>query len=223
MNDALSAALSPHEWPAEEPAAAGNATADGEPTLPLSEEKRLATLAVAGDLDAFNQLVERIQGSAYTMAYRLLHDEEAAADVVQESLIKAFRALPTYRGGSFKSWFLRIVINSCYDLLRAEKRRAVVSLDDRTAEGELAFDVADRGERPEEHVARMELQQWLARGLAALPMEQRIAVVLFDVEGYSYNEIVEITEVPVGTVKSRINRGRIRLRDFLVRHRVLTV
>jgi RNA polymerase sigma-70 factor (ECF subfamily) len=69
----------------------------------------------------------------------------------------------------------------------------------------------------------MELQQWLARGLAALPMEQRIAVVLFDVEGYSYNEIVEITEVPVGTVKSRINRGRIRLRDFLVRHRVLTV
>lgn len=227
MNDIPSVVVLPDAWLMEPPSADVVAptvdaatTAESAPTL--VDEKTLAYLAAAGNLDAFNQLVEYIKGSAYHTAYRMLNDEEAAADALQEALIKAFRGLSTYRGGSFKSWFLRILINNCYDILRTWQRRSVVSFDDLTPEGEPAFDVADRGERPEEHVERMELRQWLDRGIAALPMEQRIAVVLFDVEGYSYNEIVEMTEVPLGTVKSRINRGRIRLRDFLVNHKVLS-
>lgn len=227
MNEQPSVAVLPDEWSVEPPATGvraptGETATVSASTLPLSDERSLAYLAAAGDLDAFNRLVERIQGSAYNTAYRMLNDEEAAADALQEALIKAFRALSTYRGGSFKSWFLRILINTCYDILRTWQRRSVVSLDDLTPEGEPALEVADQGERPEEHIERMELRQWLARGIAALPIEQRIAVVLFDVEGYSYNEIVEITEVPLGTVKSRINRGRIRLRDFLVHHHVLS-
>ena len=238
MSDTPSAALLPGEWAVAQASVVVDkslvGTAAGvEPALPLldeqlideqlMDEQTLAYLAAAGNLEAFNQLVERIQGSAYSTAYRIVNDEEAAADLLQESLIKTFRALSTYRGGSFKSWFLRILINNCYDLLRSQKRRAAVSLDDLTPEGEPAFEVADRGERPEDHVERMELRQWLDRSIAALPLEQRTAVVLFDVEGYSYNEIAEITGVSLGTVKSRINRGRVRVRDFLVRHNVLTV
>jgi RNA polymerase sigma-70 factor (ECF subfamily) len=221
MNELLSTAAPPRAWPTEPLPAAVTAPADEEPTPPPPDEQQLTSLAMAGDLAAFNQLVARVQDGAYNVAYRMVHDEAAAADVVQESLIKAWRALPTYRGGRFKSWFLRILLNTCYDLLRSYKRQATVSLDDLTAAGELTFDVADRGERPDAYVERLELQQWLVRGIAALPPDQRVVVVLYDVEGYSYNEIVEITGDPMGTVKSRLNRGRIRLRDFLVRHGVV--
>ena len=228
MNDTPPAALLGSERTSIKPPVAvdrsmAGMTTDVESTVQLMDEQTLAYLAAAGNLEAFNQLVERVQACGYSTAYRLVNDEEAAADLLQESLIKTFRALSTYRGGSFKSWFLRILINNCYDLLRSQKRRAAVSLDDLTPEGEPAFEVADRGERPEDHVERMELRQWLDRSIAALPLEQRTAVVLFDVEGYSYNEIAEITGVSLGTVKSRINRGRVRVRDFLVRHNVLTV
>jgi len=228
MSDTSSVALLGGEWAITQPSVAldlsmTDTVTDVEPALQLMDEKALAYLAADGNLDAFNELVERIQACGYHTAYRILNDEEAAADVLQESLIKSFRALSTYRGDSFKSWFLRILINTCYDLLRRQKRRAIASLDDLTPEGEPAFEVANRGEQPEDHVERMELRQWLDRGIAALPLDQRTAVVLFDVEGYSYIEVADITGVPLGTVKSRINRGRVRVRDFLVHHRVLTV
>lgn len=187
------------------------------------EPQSLVARAQAGDRQAFNQLVLSTQGVAYNTAYRVLQDEEAAADVVQEAFIKAYRALGSYRGGSFKSWFLRILMNTCYDLLRVQKRQATSSLDALVVESEELNQWADAMERPEEYAERMELRHWIERGIATLPVDQRAALVLSDVEGYSYQEIVEITGVPLGTVKSRINRGRLRLRDYLLRHRVLPV
>lgn len=198
----------------------------GEPTLaPCSPDAQdpqtLIARSLSGDRNAFHQLVATLQGAAQRMAYRLLRNEEAAADAVQDALLKTFHALATFRGGSFKSWFLRIVLNTCYDLIRKQARQATTSLDALPVEPETESHLIALAEPPERYAERMELQQWLVRGLTTLPADQRQVVILFDVEGYSYNEIVAMTGAPMGTVKSRLSRGRVRLRDYLVRHKVL--
>ena len=216
MACALCVELPANGWSSQE--------APPKPSQPPPASPELQSLIVraqAGDRHAFNQLVLSTQGVAYNTAYRVLQDEDAAADVVQEAFIKAYRALGNYRGGSFKSWFLRILMNTCYDLLRVQKRQATSSLDALAVESEEINQLADAMEQPEEYAERMELRHWIERGMATLPVDQRAALVLSDVEGYSYQEIVEITGVTLGTVKSRINRGRLRLRDYLLRHRVL--
>ena len=218
MACALCVELPPNGWLIQE--------APPKPSQPApapQEPQSLIARAQAGDRHAFNQLVLSTQGVAYNTAYRVLQDEAAAADVVQEAFIKAYRALGSYRGGSFKSWFLRILMNTCYDLLRVQKRQATSSLDALVVESEELNQLADGMEQPEAYAERMELRHWIERGIATLPVDQRAALVLSDVEGYSYQEIVEITGVSLGTVKSRINRGRLRLRDYLLRHRVLPV
>jgi RNA polymerase sigma-70 factor, ECF subfamily len=173
---------------------------------------------LAGNVNAFNQLVLDYQGLAYNVAYQLVHSEDAAADVVQDAFLKAYRALPCYRGGNFKTWLLRIVVNTCYDLLREQQRRPSTPLETLANTPTAASVLADPAERPEAYVVRMETRQWLEEGLRSLPVDQRSAVVLYDVQGYSYEEMAEILNVPLGTVKSRLNRGRIRLRDYLYEH-----
>lgn len=193
-----------------------------QPTPATQDPKTLIAHALAGDKNACNQLIMSTQGFAYHMAYRVLQCQHSAADAVQEAFIKAFRALPTYKGGNFRSWFLRILMNTCYDLLRVQKRRAATSLDDLPIEPEEGRQWTDPLEQPEAYVERMELRHWLERGIDALPLDQRIVVVLFDVEGYSYQEIGEITGAPIGTVKSRLSRGRTQLRNFLLRHKAFS-
>lgn len=183
--------------------------------------KTLIARTVAGDGSAFAQLVTVIQGIGYRVAYQMLHSQEAAADAVQEALIKMFYALATFRGGNFKSWFLRILINTCYDLLRKQKAQAVTSLDALLIEPETAQPLLTARDSPERYLEQVEVYHWLEQGLAALPGAQRTMVVLYDVEGYSYNEIVAFTGVPIGTVKSRLSRGRSKLRDYLLRHNAL--
>jgi RNA polymerase sigma-70 factor, ECF subfamily len=186
-----------------------------EPVLPVASEDRAIQRAMEGDLAAFNQLVTVYQNLAYSVAYRTLQDEDAAADAVQESFIKAFRALGTFQGGSFKSWIIRIVVNSCYDHLRSLKRRPTDSLDDLAVDEEHAPHFQDPAESPESYVERMELSQLIETGVATLPAEQRLVITLCDVHGYQYDEISVMTGMPMGTVKSRINRARSKLRDFL--------
>lgn len=181
----------------------------------------LASRARLGDLEAFNQLVASTQDLAYHMAYRILGNGEMAADAVQDAFIKAFRGLTTYRGGSFKSWFLRILINTCYDQLRRQKQQATTGIEDLPLGADGTIQLTDPSEQPQAFAERMELRHWLERGIAALPLEQRIVLVLCDVEGYAYDEICAMTGAPMGTVKSRLSRGRIRLRDFLLNHKVL--
>ncbi len=192
-----------------------------QPAQVSPDSNTLVDDAQAGNIHAFNQLVMAIQELAYYMAYRLLQCPETAADAVQEAWIKAFRALPLYQGGNFKSWFLRILTNTCYDMLRLQKRRAATSLDDLLIEQADDVQLLDPVEQPAAYLERMELHHWLEQGLRALPVDQRAVVVLYDIEGYSYNEISAILDVPMGTVKSRLNRGRVQLRDFLLRHHVL--
>jgi RNA polymerase sigma-70 factor, ECF subfamily len=187
------------------------------PTAP-ADEQFVIERATAGDLDAFNQLVLRYQSTAYNVAYRMLRNEDGAADAVQDSFIKAYRALDGFQGGNFRSWLMRIVANTCYDVLRARQRRATDSLDDLTFEQEQTPYLIDHAERPDAYAERMELNKFLEAGIWSLPPDQRMVLVLCDIHGYTYEEIAEIAELPMGTVKSRISRARTRLRDFLLRN-----
>jgi len=186
--------------------------------LASDAELQLIERAAAGDLDAFNHLVLAYQNLAYSVAYRTLQDEDAAADAVQESLIKAFRSLGTFHGGSFKSWVIRIVVNTCYDSLRSRRRRPTDSIDDFAGEGEFGLQLEDPSEPPDAYAQRMELSELIEQGIKTLPPDQRLALTLCDVHGYAYEEISEITSMPMGTVKSRINRARAKVRDYLLQY-----
>lgn len=173
--------------------------------------------SLAGDLNAFNQLVVKYQRLAYSVAYRMLQTEDAAADAVQDSFIKAYRALSSFKGGVFKSWLLRIVVNTCYDVLRAQKRYTFEPIGEESSDEEESVTLlVDKAESPQDYVERMELSDLLELGIRSLPADQRLVLTLCDVHGYAYEEIVEITGFPMGTVKSRISRARTKLRDFLL-------
>jgi RNA polymerase sigma-70 factor (ECF subfamily) len=181
----------------------------------MVEETALITAAQKGELGAFNQLILQYQSLAYNVAYRILGEADAAADVTQETFIKAFKSIRQYRGGSFKAWLLRIVTNACYDQLRVRQRRPTSSLEELMEDPEHPIQLLHDGERPEEYVLRSELSDVIQAGIAALPEEQRTVLILCDIEGLSYQEVVEVTGAEMGTVKSRLSRGRARLRDFL--------
>ena len=181
------------------------------------DEQALIQAAQRGDLNAFNELVLSFQGRVYNLAYRIMGDGDSAADATQEAFISAYRAIGGYRGGSFRAWLMRIVTNACYDELRRRKRRPTSSLDalyvTDAAPGEV---LASRSESPEAFAQRQDLQRALHAGLQTLPKEQRAALILSDVQGYDYKEIAEISGVSLGTVKSRLSRGRAKMRDYLL-------
>lgn len=181
---------------------------------------KLVTAAQKGSLDAFNELVTCYEQRVYNLAYRLLGDSEAAADATQDTFFQAYRALNQYRGGSFKSWLLRIASNLCYDQLRVKARKPSSSLEAMMEEAEengssaLSY-MEEEGSDPQDHALRREMLREVGHALQDLPYEQRLVVVLSDVQGLSYEEIVEITHASLGTVKSRLNRGRLKLREIL--------
>jgi RNA polymerase sigma-70 factor (ECF subfamily) len=176
------------------------------------------------DTAAFNQLIIMHQQAVYTLAYRMLGDPENAADVTQEALFAAYRAIESFRGGSFRSWLLRITSNACFDYWRRSRRRPVESLEALTEqpadhdEGLAQQFAADERWNPETVLMRVELQEYIQSGLMRLAPEQRLAVVLSDIQGMSYEEIAAMTRTSLGTVKSRIARGRAQLRNYLQRH-----
>ena len=182
------------------------------------DEQALIASARQGDGRAFNQLVLLYQSMVYNLAYRILGDADAAADATQDAFIKAFKAMRKFRGGSFKAWMLRIVTNACYDQLRVKQRRPTDSLDDLDIEQDHVRFLRDPAERPDELLERQQLNQVIQSGISALPAEQRVVVVLADIQGLSYKEIAEAAGLSVGTVKSRLSRGRAKVRDYLVHH-----
>jgi RNA polymerase sigma-70 factor, ECF subfamily len=155
----------------------------------------------AGDRRAFGELVARYRTRLWGIAVRTLQHPEDAADVVQEALVAAYRRAGSYRGeASVRTWLHRILVNACIDRLRQQRRRGTVPLPD----------LEPRERRPDvaaEVVTRLSVED----ALAALPAPQRVAVVLVDVQGWPVDEVAAVLEIPVGTVKSRCARGRIRL------------
>ena len=181
------------------------------------DETALIQSARKGDLTSFNTLVLTYQHQVYNLAYRIMGEEAAASDATQETFISAYKNMKSFRGGSFKSWLLRIVTNACYDELRRRKRRPAVSLDDLMSdrENDVEFDVPSNDESPETIAQRRELANLLQQGITTLPDDQRIALVLSDVQGMSYEEIADATNSNIGTVKSRLSRARAKLREYL--------
>ncbi len=174
--------------------------------------------AQRGDVPAFNQLVRAYQGVVYHTAFRLLGDSDAASDATQDAFVSAYKNIKSFRGGSFKAWLLRIVTNSCYDQLRAKQRKPTASLDALLLDPDNPAPGLGEGhdESPEDHAERAELGSMIQKGLQIIPMEQRVTLVLSDVDGFGYEEIAQITGTNVGTVKSRLSRARAHLREFLM-------
>lgn len=180
------------------------------------EDQRLVLAAQEGDLDAFNQLVTRHERAVYNTCYRMLRDASLAEDATQDAFIRAWNSIDSFRGGIVRPWILRIATNRTYDILRAQARRPAQSLEAQPFESEAEWtSQTDAVENPESFAARGELSSFLQDALGELPEDQRLAIVLSDVQGYAYDEIAEIMDVAVGTVKSRISRGRSRLRTVL--------
>jgi RNA polymerase sigma-70 factor (ECF subfamily) len=190
------------------------------------DEPALIREAQGGDLDSFNGLVLAYQSQVYNLAYRILGETDSAADATQEAFISAFRNLRGYRGGSFRGWLLRIVTNACYDELRRRKRRPEASLDALTdaesgPDEEAEVSLVAQHEPPEAAAERAELGRAIQDCLDRLPAEFRVVAVLADIQGFDYQEIAVALDKPLGTVKSRLARARLRLRECLERSREL--
>ncbi len=189
---------------------------DHEPT-----DAELVQRAQGGDPSAFEGLVSRYQDRVYNTCYRMCHNEADALDLAQSTFLKALEALRQFQGrSSFYTWLFRIAINLTMTLRRTQGRRATRSLDQTHEDGAAPAKLPPGGgDVVSAALERRELQQQVERALGRLGDDYRAAVVLRDVEGLDYSEIAEILDVPAGTVKSRISRGRALLRDLLQEER----
>jgi RNA polymerase sigma-70 factor (ECF subfamily) len=171
--------------------------------------------AQSGDISAFNELVIEFQSLVYNLCLRMLGQQQAAEDAAQEAFINAWRSIGSFRGDSFRSWLLRIAANLCRDELRRRGRRPSSSLDTALEAG--MPDPPDDDPLPEESALNAELRSSLDAALAQLPEEQRTAIILCDIEGLDYAEIAVAMNTSLGTVKSRIARARMRMREVMLR------
>ncbi len=183
-------------------------------------EPALIKAAQKGDLDSFNSLVLHYQTQVYNVAYRVLGEGDAAADATQDAFINAFKKIKSYRGGSFKAWLFRIVTNACYDELRRRQRKPVSSLDallvsDVNADEDAQVQLASEKQSPSKAQERTELLEAIQNCLDTLSDEQRLAVVMRDVQGFDYKEVADTMKVGLGTLKSRLGRARNRMKDCL--------
>jgi len=182
------------------------------------DETALIHSAQQGDLDAFNTLILHYQDMVFNTALRILGDEDSAQDASQEAFISAFRGIASFRGGSFKAWLMRTVTNACYDELRRQKRRPTTPLEPETSDGDEMDSpkwLADSNMTPDQHAEADELEHAIQHCLDMLPTDFRSVVVLADIQGMDYTEVAAASHVPLGTVKSRLARARLRLRECL--------
>jgi len=182
------------------------------------DEFALIQSAQHGDLDAFNSLVLAYQDNLFNTALRILNDEELAADATQDAFLSAFRSINSYRGGSFKAWLMRTVTNACYDELRRKKRRPTMPLEPEGSDGDEMDTprwLADPALTPEGQIEADELEHAIQHCLDHLPMEFRTVVVMADLQGLDYSDVAVATRTPLGTIKSRLARARLRLRECL--------
>lgn len=177
-----------------------------------TREQEWVAAARRGDQEAFGELVRLYEKRVLALTQRMCGDPEDAAEAAQEAFFAAWQGLKGFRGeSSFSTWLYRLASNACVDLLRREgRRRAAVSLDD----GELAVPASTPS--PQEEAERRELGERIEEGLRALPPEYRAVLVLREIHQLRYGEIAGALGVDIGTVKSRISRGRERLRRFLL-------
>ena len=182
------------------------------------DEDYLILEAKKGDVDAFNRLVIAYQSRVYNLAYRILGDEASAEDITQTTFLVAFQKFSGFRGGSFLAWILRIATNQCYDSLRYAKRHPTTPFDPDDNEDDVPETpswMTDHSNQPETVFDQSELDHAIQHCLSALPAEYRTVAVLVDVQGMDYEAAAAIVKSPLGTIKSRLARARLRLRECL--------
>ena len=185
-----------------------------------STDEELVARSQGGDLDSFNQLVVRWERSIYALAYRTIGREEDARDVCQETFLRAFRALKGFKGqAKFSSWLYRITLNLCRDWIRRERRQPAAQAPEGVDLVDLASDQTP-SETIEDLVARKEISEAVARIMAALPDEQRTAIILKEYHGLTFQEIADMLDCPLSTVKTRLYQGLSVLRRQLDREGV---
>jgi len=181
-------------------------------------EQALIADAQNGNLEAFNTLVLHYQDVVFNTALRIMGDDDLAADAAQEAFISAFKSISSFRGGSFKAWLMRTVTNACYDELRRQKRRPTTPLEPDTDDGdemETPRWLADPAMTPDQQAEADEVEDAIQHCLDNLPLEFKTVVVMADIQGLDYTEVAIAVRVPLGTIKSRLARARLRLRDCL--------
>jgi RNA polymerase sigma-70 factor (ECF subfamily) len=184
------------------------------------EDEMLVKRAQAGDRSAFNALIDKHQDRAYRYAFRLTRDAEESADVVAEAFVRVYNAIHNFRSQStFTTWLYRILTNCFLDLKKKDKSKLNVSLDAtiQMENVELTRELEDTRDTPQEEAERKEREHRMTRAVARLPEYQRALVVMYHSEMMSYDEIASALDMPVGTVKSRLNRARLTLRESLMR------
>ena len=180
-------------------------------------DEELVARSIRGDADSFNELILRWERPIYALAYRTIGREEDARDVCQETFLRAFRALPGFRGqAKFSSWLYRIALNLCRDWIRRERRAPTALASSDVDLMELAA-TAEPSESIEDVVVRKDLARAVERAMASLPEEQRTAIVLKEYHGLTFQEIADVVGCPLSTVKTRLYQGLTVLRRELAR------
>ncbi len=183
-----------------------------------AEDGMLIERSRHGDRKAFDQLVAKHQQRAYQYAYRLTRDPEEASDIVAESFIRMFKALDNFKGDSaFTTWMYRIATNCFLDIRKKKKSKPAISLEAtvQTNDGEVYYQFEDKGASPYEEAERNETMAAVQRAIEQLPEYQKAIILMYHSEMQSYEEIAESLNLPIGTVKSRLNRARLSLRNLL--------
>ena len=185
-------------------------------------DEELVARSIRGDSDSFNELVLRWERPIYALAYRTIGRQEDARDVCQETFLRAFRALPAFRGqAKFSSWLYRIALNLCRDWMRRERRTPIVQTPEDVDLIELAA-AAEPSESIEDLVARKDLTRVVERAMARLPGEQRTAIILKEYHGLTFQEIADLVGCPLSTVKTRLYQGLTVLRRELANNPLAT-
>jgi RNA polymerase sigma-70 factor (ECF subfamily) len=186
----------------------------------FADEKRLIEACIQGEDKAYRELYRRHGQRVYQLAFRYFNNPDDAADITQETFMRIYRSIATYRSeAKLSTWIHRIAVNLCLDELRRRKRNNEMSMDAHllTEEGEMELQLKDPSPGPHQQTESLHRMEALKKHLASLPDEQKTAVILRDINNLSYQEIAKILECNLGTVKSRINRGRIALRELLLK------
>lgn len=190
----------------------------------MRTDAELVKQVLRGDIEIFEEIVARYEKKVYGLAFRMLRNHEDASDAAQEAFLKIYRSLASFKGSSkFSTWVYRITTNVCLDMLRQRKKRSAYSLDDplQLDDGEVLREMAADCGDPDERLYKKELMAALSKAIGELPDEQRFVVVLRDIYGLSYGEISKALGVPLGTVKSRLNRARNAIQDTMQKYKEL--
>lgn len=180
------------------------------------EDERLIADCKKGNAKAFRILIDKYKQDCLNVAYQLIGDKQLAEDIAQEAFIKVYKSIDKFRGDSaFFTWLYQITLNLCRDYFRKQPQEYPVSLESSALESILRKQIPDSDDAPENHLEKQELQRIIKKSLAELSFKHRQVIVLRDLQGFTYKKIAELLEIPLGTVKSRLNTARNRLQKKL--------